>query len=120
MVFWRKQKNAGQQEQDERDDKVIHHPKEAALELSMEDEAEGVDSEFAHHELDPTETEIIEDLAITPTPEHTAVADALEAEEWSDHTQEGGWLSRLTSGLSKSTGRLGQGITDIFTKRKRN
>jgi fused signal recognition particle receptor len=117
MVFWRKQKNAGQQEQDERDDKVIHHPREPDLSAPEEDTT-GLDSEFAHHELAPTETEIIEDLGVTPTPEHTVLGDAQEAEELADHTTEGGWLSRLTSGLSKSTGRLGQGITDIFTKRK--
>lgn len=117
MVFWRKQKNAGQQEQDERDDKIVHHPREADLEISGEDTA-GLDPEFVHHELAPSETEILENLPITPTPVHTAIDDATEAEELADHTQEGGWLSRLTSGLSKSTGRLGQGISDIFTKRK--
>ena len=117
MVFWRKQKNAGQQERDERDDKIIHHPGEATLEVSEEDTS-GLDPEFIHHELAPVESEIIEDLIITPTPFHTPVEDALEAEELADHTKEGGWLSRMTSGLSKSTGRLGQGIADIFTKRK--
>jgi fused signal recognition particle receptor len=117
MVFWRKQKNAGQQEQDERDDKTVHHPREPDLNIPEEDTA-GLDSDFVHHELDPAESEIIEDLVLTPTPMHTAVDDAIEAEELADHTKEGGWLSRLTTGLSKSTGRLGQGITDIFTKRK--
>ena len=29
-----------------------------------------------------------------------------------------GWLSRLTSGLSRSSSAIGRGITDIFTKRK--
>ena len=38
MVFWRKQKNEGQQERDERDDKFIHHPREPQLEPT-EDEA---------------------------------------------------------------------------------
>ncbi len=117
MVFWRKQKNSGQQDQDDRDDKIVHHPREPSLAMSEEDVA-GLDPEFAHHQLEPTETEIIEDLGLTPTPDHRPLADAMEAEELSDHTQEGGWLSRMTSGLSKSTSRLGQGISDIFTKRK--
>jgi len=116
MVFWRKQKNEGQQERDERDNKFLHHPREPDLEPS-EDNAR-IDPEFAHHELAPTETEILEDLQITPTPEHTPTEDAAEARDLADHTQEGGWLSRLSFGLSKSTGRLGQGISDIFTKRK--
>ncbi len=117
MVFWRTQKNAGQQEQDAREDRIVHPPREPELNVPKEDNA-ALDSEFAHHELAPTETEIIEAMAVLPTPEHTPLGDAIEAEELADHTQEGGWLSRLTSGLSKSTGRLGQGISDIFTKRK--
>ena len=117
MVFWRKQKNEGQQERDERDDKFIHHPREPDLELPTEYDPD-LDPEFAHHELAPTETEILEDLQVTPTPQHTPTEDAIEALELADHTSEGGWLSRLSSGLSQSTGRLGQGISDIFTKRK--
>ena len=116
MVFWRKQKNEGQQERENREDKLVHHPREPDLE-PVEDNA-ALDPEFAHHVLAPTETEILDGLEITPTPEHTLTDDAIEREELADHSQEGGWLSRLTSGLSKSTGRLGQGITDIFTKRK--
>lgn len=117
MVFWRKQKNAGQQEQDERADKIVHPAREPDLNVPEEDTM-GPDAEFVHHELAPTETEIIEEQPVLPTPVHTPVDDAREAEELADHTAEGGWLSRLTSGLSKSTGRLGQGISDIFTKRK--
>lgn len=117
MIFWRNKKNAGQQEQEARDDKIVHHPREAALEIPAEDTS-GIDPEFAQHELAPTETEILEELPVLPTPEHTPLDDAREAEELSGDTTEGGWLSRLTSGLSKSTGRLGQGISDIFTKRK--
>ncbi len=32
--------------------------------------------------------------------------------------KKGGWLARLRSGLSRSSGKLGEGITGIFTKRK--
>lgn len=32
--------------------------------------------------------------------------------------KQGGWLNRLTEGLSKSSSKLGQGITDLVTKRK--
>lgn len=115
MVFWRKQKTE-RQEQDDKDDKIVHHPREPDLEPS-EDETD-LDPEFIHNELAENEGKIIDDLAFVPTPEHTASDDALEAEALADHSVEGGWLSRLTAGLSKSTGRLGQGITDIFTKRK--
>lgn len=117
MVFWRKQKNARSQEQEELEEKLVHRPNEETLEMPAEDNAV-LDPEFVHHELDETETEIIEELSVLPTPVHTRLEDAREAMELSDHTNEGGWLSRLTAGLSKSTSRLGQGISDIFTKRK--
>lgn len=118
MIFGRKKKNAGQQEQEARDDRIVHHPREEILEIPAED-TQGPDAEFVHHELDPTETEILDTLPVLPTPEHTLLDDAREAAEaLADPVTEGGWLSRLTSGLSKSTGRLGQGISDIFTKRK--
>ncbi len=115
MVFWRKQKNEGRAEQGERDDKIIHHPREPDLEPAL-DETD-LDREFVQHELNPTENEILDGLQITPTPEHLPMEDAEEARELSGATN-GGWFSRLTSGLSKSTGKLGQGINDIFTKRK--
>lgn len=117
MVFWRKQKNAAEQERDEREEKLVHHPREEALEVPAEDNA-ALDPEFVHHELAETETEILEELKLMPTPVHTRMEDVREAIELSDHTTEGGWLSRLSKGLSKSTSRLGQGIADIFTKRK--
>lgn len=116
MIFWRKKKNDGTQSQDERDDKLLHPDGEPALEPS-EDTAV-LPPDFVHHELAETESEIIDEVEVTPTPAHTPVADAQEQEALSDHSEEGGWLSRLTSGLTKSTSRLGQGISDIFTKRK--
>ncbi len=116
MVFWRKKKNEGDQERDEQVDKMLHHPREPDLEPVL-DETD-LDPEFIHHELAPTETEILDTLEIIPTPEHTLTEDAIEAKDLSGSTSGGGWFSRLTSGLSKSTGKLGQGITDIFTKRK--
>lgn len=117
MVFWRKQKNEGQQEREASEDKMVRHPREPDLEPSLDEETD-LDPEFVQHELAPTEIEILDTLEITPTPEHTPTEDAIEEQELSDDSKGGGWLSRLTSGLSKSTGKLGQGISDIFTKRK--
>jgi fused signal recognition particle receptor len=95
----------------------LHHPDEPGLEPSLDEEAD-LDSEFIHRELAPTENEILDGLEITPTPDHLPTEDAIEAAELSGSTNSGGWFSRMTSGLSKSTGKLGQGIADIFTKRK--
>lgn len=116
MVFWRKKKNEGDQEREARDDKILHPPGEAALEPTTEQDTD-LDPEFVHQELAETEAEIIDDLNIVPTPDHTPMSDALENAELSGQSENGGWLSRLTAGLTKSTNRLGQGIADIFTKR---
>lgn len=116
MVFWRKKKNEASHEQEERDEKLMHPPKEPAIEPPVEYEAK-ID-EQTHAELHETEVEIIEELRTIPVPEHTPLEDAQEKEELSDHSHEGGWLSRLTSGLSKSSNKFTQGLSDILTKKK--
>ena len=110
MFFWRKKNNQAQQEQEAKEDKIIHHPDEPALEPSTEYEAE-IDPEFNKHELNETEEEIVSELEITPIPQK-------HAPERSVTDNGGGWLSRLTSGLSKSSGKIGTGISDIFSKAK--
>lgn len=116
MVFWRKKKNAPEQEKQEQEDKIVHPYDAPAIEPSTDYEPE-IAPEI-QHELEETEAEIIEELEMTPTPEHSVVEDAQEEEELSDHSEEGGWLSRLTSGLSKSTTKITTGITDVLTKKK--
>lgn len=59
----------------------------------------------------------IESEAITDTTSQQNAPEDVQYDE-NEFAEEDGWFSRLTSGLSKSTGKLGQGITDIFTKRK--
>ena len=116
MVFWRKKKNEGAQEQEAREDKFVHHPKEPAIEPSTDYEPE-ISPEL-EGELHETSREILEELETEPVPEHTEAEDVQEAEELEDHSQEGGWLSRLTSGLSKSTSKITTGLTDLVTKKK--
>lgn len=116
MVFWRKKKNSKEQEQQDAEDKIVHPPEEPAIEPSRDKEPE-IAPEI-QHELEETEAEIIEELEVTPTPEHSFAEDEKEAEELSDHSEEGGWLSRLTSGLSKSTNKITTGISDVLTKKK--
>ncbi len=63
----------------------------------------------------------IDEQEITPVPDHTPSDDAREYEEEKESRREeasGGWFSRLTDGLSKSSRKIGQGLTDIATKRK--
>lgn len=110
MMFWRKKDNQANQEQESKDEALLHPKGEPAIEPPIEYDAQ-IDPEFEKHELNPTVTEIIEDLVIAPTPVVTTSNEG-------DTDGDGGWISRLGKGLSKSTNRLGQGISDIFTKRK--
>jgi fused signal recognition particle receptor len=116
MIFWRKKKDDGSQDKGVQEDKILHPDGEPALEPV--DDTSALTPDFIHHELAETESEIIDEMDIFPTPAHTPMGDAMERDDLSDHSDEGGWLSRLTGGLSKSTNRLGQGISDIFTKRR--
>lgn len=114
MIFWRKKKNNQEQEQEERDDKLLHPEGEPEIEPPTESEP------VLTPEVETTVSEepAIEELESTPVPDHTPEEDAQEAEDLSDHTEEGGWLSRLTSGLGKSTNKITQGISDLVTKKK--
>ena len=115
MVFWRKKKNIAAQEQEEREDRIIHPSGEPGIKPPTE-----YDSEISpdlKHDLEQPVADIAE-LDTMPVPEHMPTEDAKEAEDLSDHTEEGGWLSRLTKGLAKSTNKISQGITDVLTKKK--
>ena len=116
MVFWRKKKNEKEQEEQEQADKVVHPPGAPATQPSTDYEPE-IDDE-TEHRLKKTEAEIIDEAEFTPTPEPILEEQEVEDEELSDHSEEGGWLSRLTSGLSKSTSKITTGLTDLVTKKK--
>lgn len=62
------------------------------------------------------QAEEIKEIAVekTATAEQEATDAGLPAEAQPDK----GWMQRLKEGLSKTSGKLGGGITDIFTKRK--
>ena len=111
MVFWRKKNNAAVQEQDERDDKILHHPREPDLEPSTDYDTE-ISVELKH-DLEETETEIIDEIEVTPIP------DSMEAaREMPDRDDNGGgWFSQLTKGLSKSSNKLDLGLNILFKKK---
>ncbi len=116
MVFWRKNNNIKDQEREERADRTIHRADDPGIEPPTEYDADiGPDLK---HSLEQSEREVIEDLEEIPVPEHTPADDLHEREDLSDHTNEGGWFSRLTLGLSKSSHKLTSGITDMLTKSK--
>lgn len=117
MVFWRKKGNEGAQDREVRENKFVHHPREPEIEPCVEYDA-ALDKDFVDHELNETETEILGELEDVPVPSHISTMDAEEAEELRDHSKEGGWFSRMTAGLSRTSVKLGQGIADILTKRR--
>lgn len=117
MIFWRKKKNQKAQDEEAKDDKLLHPDNAPDIEPSIDAEDSDL-SEDDKHELQKTEHEILEEADEQPTPKHTPTEDVKEAEDLSDHSNEGGWFSKLTKGLTKSSKKIGTGITDIFTKKK--
>ena len=115
MIFWRNKKNQKEQEQEKDDHRLLHRKHEAELEPSTDAPDPVLDESNKHIVQDPDEA-VPEKQ--TPTPAHNEKDDIVEAKELSDHSNEGGWFSKLTKGLSKSSNKLGQGIADIFTKKK--
>lgn len=112
MVFWRKKKNAGTQEQEEREDKIVHHPDDPAIEPPTEYDPELTEDQ-KHELFDETGSEVLDEIEVTPVPEKSVT----DAEDETD-SENGGWFSRLTKGLSKSSNKISQGISDILTKKK--
>lgn len=111
MVFWRKKKNASEQEAQEQEDKIIRNGSEPDIAPET-----GYDSDLSDDQkqsFNKNEHDIIEELETTPVPTHNPLDDNKEVEDLSDHSEEGGWLSRLSKGLKKSS----QKFTDILTKR---
>lgn len=116
MVFWRKKNNQKEQEQDAQDDAMLHPNGEPEIEPSTDYEAE-LNEQDKQTIAAPDQANPFE-LKHVPDPTHSPVDDAIEAEELADHSEEGGWLSRLTQGLGKSTAKMTQGLSDLVTKKK--
>jgi len=107
MFFWKKKKKNDAPREEE-----------PALEPSTDNDDPALTPEIEHEVNDEPDVEILEEIDEAPVPAHTPIADEKEQEELADDSEEGGWLSRLTSGLSKSTKKMTQGITDLVTKKK--
>lgn len=116
MVFWRKKKNIVEQEQEDRDQVLLHPENEPEIELSTDYEASLADDDI-QAELHVKDNDVIEELVVTPLPDAIPeITKEIEEELDIDHTQEGGWFSRMSKGLSKSSSKITQGLTDIITK----
>jgi len=139
MVFWRKKKNEAAQERQENEKPSVSHADEVALDKAVTPEVEPeVEPEVKPEtEIDATEIPDTQEAEVNTveTQDDNSVSesdikdeelnnDALESASENaqdsppEKSQEGGWLSRLSKGLSKSSSKLGKGIADTFTKRK--
>ena len=120
MMFWRKKTNLAQAEQEEKDDKILHHKHDLTLEPFGADES--APDDVLTHELNETESEIIEELPdmLAPT-SGVHLFDAPVGVRHEPHgmvSVGGGWLSRLSSGLTKSSYKISQNLSDFVTKKK--
>jgi len=114
MVFWRKKKHKVEHEQERQDEQLLHPVGEPDIRSSSEEEVE-LPPEIKKQMLEEV---TVEEIGLTPVPEHSLEEDNAEAEDLRDHSDEGGWLSRLTSGLAKSSSKITQGIGDLVSKKK--
>lgn len=117
MLFWKKKKK------DKKSEELEEQPlqKEAEPKIEPSTDAPVPDADDV---LKPVEDEkvedIVEEVKETPVPQPVLDEEIEEAkqENQKDDPEKGGWFSRLTKGLSKSSSKISQGITDIFTKKK--
>lgn len=118
MVFWRKKKNIAKQEQEDRDQALLHPENEPEIEPSTDYEASLADDKI-QAELHVKDNGVIDELVVTPLPDSIPEIVKEVTEELDiDHSQEGGWFSRMSKGLSKSSSKITQGLSDIVTKSK--
>ncbi|MGH1376499.1 MAG: signal recognition particle-docking protein FtsY [Alphaproteobacteria bacterium] len=118
MVFWRRKNNIAQQEQEEQEQELLHPQGEPEL-VSTDVDTDIVEDDAVQEELHETDNDVLDELDFVPTPEPEVLDKIQEQEEVeNDHSDEGGWFSRLTKGLGKSTNKITQGLSDIITKSK--
>lgn len=120
MVFWRKKKNIKEQEELDKEQTLLHREDDPEIPPPTEYDPE-LDKDFVDHELAETDNEVLDELRLTPVPEHTPLSDVLDDEQEQERDKDaetGGWLSRLTKGLTKSSTKITKGIGDLVTKRK--
>ncbi len=117
MVFWRKKKKAEDQDKqnEQEQDKQVQPEQAAPVPESVPEEAEP-------ESVAPLEPEAKE-TATPPVQPVEQVAEPVKNVEAAEPVEplaeaQGSWLSRLGSGLSKSSNKLTQGLTDLVTKKK--
>ncbi len=124
MPFWRTKTNSTQADAQRRDDRLLHHKSDLTLEPPPT-ETDPVMNPTLAHDLAASEQDMIDTLTDeTPTPDHygrplfpnTPIQAASAEVDNAEMT--GGWLSRLSAGLTKTTTKMTQGLTDLVAKKK--
>lgn len=115
-MFWRHKKTDPKgPTSNDKEDKLFHHEGEEEIEQPIEE-----DTGDSLHE---TDSESLKDAGqqfdeIEEIPVPGTEKDRIDSSVQEKDTDGGGWWSRLTSGLSKSTNKLTQGISDLVAKKK--
>ena len=118
MIFWRKNKNVVEQEAEDLDQELLHPKGEPEIEPSTDYESDLSEDRAVQDELHEKDGDLIDEIDETQTPETEVTGYNTEDDPDVDHDVEGGWFSRLTKGLGKTTNKLTQGLTDVLTKSK--
>lgn len=67
MVFWRNKKNQGKNDEERKDQRVLHHSRDAELELPTEYDSD-LSPDQKHRIFEETEMEVLDDLEDFPPP----------------------------------------------------
>ena len=67
MIFWRSKKNQGSNDEERKDQRILHHSRDAAIEPPTEYDSD-LSPDQKHELMDGTEREILEDLNEVPVP----------------------------------------------------
>ncbi|MFP4097238.1 MAG: signal recognition particle-docking protein FtsY [Alphaproteobacteria bacterium] len=118
MVFWRKKKNIKMQEEEAAEQRLLRGRKnDPEVEKPLEEQRD----DFSPDDIDKVVSNDsgFDELDVVPTPikglETVPVVDEDDNPDI-DHSSEGGWFSRMAKGLSKSTNKIGKGLSDVLTK----
>ena len=115
-MVWFFKKNKDKKAEDQQPEKDVDQ-----VEEDFQEAVEGADEKVEHREKivesAPMQEAVIQDETIDHEPVITPEPEP-EIEEDAEDEKPQGWLSRLTSGLSKSSSKITENITAVITKRK--
>ena len=67
MVFWRNKKNQGKNDEERKDQRILHHSRDAEIEPPTEYDSD-LTADQKHQFFEESEMEVLEDLDETPMP----------------------------------------------------